>query len=95
MRIIHDAKTIGQLFKETATRWWSRDPFRNAVVISYYTIFSLPGLLVIIVNLTGYFFGKEAVVNKLTGEIQGVIGPEAAQDVAAIIARAWESEGFT
>lgn len=95
MSVIKKAKTIGQLFKDTAVRWWARNPFRNSAVISYYTIFSLPGLLVIIVSLAGYFFGKEAVVEKLTGEIQGVIGPEAARDVAAIIARAWESEGFT
>lgn len=95
MSALQKIKTAGGLFKETAVRWWSRDPFRNSTVISYYTIFSLPGLLVIIVNLTGYFFGKEAVVEKLTGEIQGVIGPEAARDVAGILARAWESEGFT
>lgn len=88
-------KTIAQLFKETTIRWWSRDPFRNSTVISYYTIFSLPGLLVIIVNLTGYFFGKEEVTRRITAEIQGVIGSEAARDVAGILARAWEQEGFT
>lgn len=95
MSALKKIKTTGGLFKETAIRWWSRDPFRNSTVISYYTIFSLPGLLVIIVNLAGYFFGKEAVTEKLTGEIQGVIGPEAAGDVANILARAWEAEGFT
>lgn len=95
MSALHKAKTVGHLFKDTTVRWWSREPFRNSAVISYYTIFSLPGLLVIIVNLAGYFFGKEAVVEKLTGEIQGVIGSEAARDVAGILARAWESEGFT
>ena len=95
MSALQKIKTVGGLFKETTVRWWSRDPFRNSTVISYYTIFSLPGLLVIIVNLAGYFFGKEAVTEKLTGEIQGVIGSEAARDVANILARAWESEGFT
>ncbi len=95
MSLLHNTKTIGQLLKDTTVRWWSREPFRNSAIISYYTIFSLPGLLVIIVNLAGYFFGKEAVVKKLTGEIQGVIGPKAAHDIAEILARAWESEGFT
>lgn len=95
MSALQKIKTTGGLFKETTVRWWSRDPFRNSTVISYYTIFSLPGLLVIIVNLAGYFFGKDAVTEKLTGEIQGVIGPEAAGDVANILARAWEAEGFT
>lgn len=95
MSVMHKTKTTAGLFKDTAVKWWARDPFRNSAVISYYTIFSLPGLLVIIVNLVGYFFGKEAVTTRLTAEIQGVIGQEAAKDVAGILARAWESEGFT
>jgi membrane protein len=95
MSAMHNAKTIGHLLKDTTVRWWAREPFRNSAIISYYTIFSLPGLLVIIVNLAGYFFGKEEVVKKLTSEIQGVIGSEAARDVAGILTRAWESEGFT
>lgn len=95
MTALRKTKTVAGLFKETTVRWWSRDPFRNSAVISYYTIFSLPGLLVIIVNLVGYFFGKEEVTTRLTTEMQGVIGAEAARDVAGILARAWEAEGFT
>lgn len=95
MKFWHLTKTLASLLRETAIRWWARDPFRNSAVISYYTIFSLPGLLVIIVNLAGYFFGREAVTEKLTAEIQDVIGPEAAQDISSILARAWETEGFT
>lgn len=95
MKALRHAKVTAGLFRDTAVRWWARDPFRNSTVISYYTIFSLPGLLVIIVNLAGYFFGREAVTQKLTSEIQGVIGPEAARDVAGILARAWAAEDFT
>ena len=95
MKGLNTIKTIAYLLRDTAVRWWARDPFRNSAVISYYTIFSLPGLLVIIVNLAGYFFGHEVVTQKLTAEIQDVIGPEAARDVAGILARAWEAEGFT
>lgn len=95
MRLLRNIKTLAYLLRDTAVRWWGRDPFRNSAVIAYYTIFSLPGLLVIIVNLAGYFLGRETVTEKLTLEIQDVIGVEAARDVAAILARAWEAEGFT
>jgi membrane protein len=91
----HQLKILASLLRETTVRWWARDPFRNSAVISYYTIFSLPGLLVIIVNLAGYFFGRDAVTQKLTVEIQDVIGAEAANDISSMIARAWETEGFT
>lgn len=95
MKLLRRMRTLAYLLRDTTVRWWARDPFRNSAVISYYTIFSLPGLLVIIVNLAGYFFGHEAVTQKLTAEIQDVIGPDAARDVADILARAWEAEGFT
>ncbi len=54
-------------------------PFASSAVISYYTIFSLPGLLVVIINVAGYFLGKEAVTNQLTAELGGLIGQDAAQ----------------
>ena len=53
-------KSMGSLLKETFTQWINRDPFRNSTVIAYYTIFSLPGLLIIIINLAGYFFEQQA-----------------------------------
>jgi membrane protein len=34
-----------------------KDPFRQSAVIAYYAIFSIPGLLVLIISIAGYFFG--------------------------------------
>lgn len=63
-------------------------PFASSAVISYYTIFSLPGLLVVIINIAGYFLGREAVTNQLTSELGGLIGYEAAQYIQNVIAMA-------
>src|SRR5690606_36261875 len=86
--------TLG-LFKDTFVQWLERDPFRNSTVIAYYTIFSLPGLLVIIINLAGYFFGEEAVTNKISSQVQGMIGADAAKNIEAIIANASHHSGWT
>ncbi|MFO1388711.1 YihY/virulence factor BrkB family protein [Cellvibrio sp.] len=69
-------------------QWLKRDPFRNTAVIAYYTIFSLPGLLVIIINLAGYFYGEEALTRRLSSEIGGIIGGNTAKDIEGIIANA-------
>ena len=37
---------LWQTFKQTFTAFGEMDPFNKSVVIAYYTIFSLPGLLV-------------------------------------------------
>lgn len=88
-------KETGTLFKETFTSWWARDPFRNSTVISYYTIFSLPGLGVIIINLAGYFYGEEAMTNNVSGYIEGMIGSDGATSVENIIQNAYTSGGLT
>ncbi|MGM8228095.1 YihY/virulence factor BrkB family protein [Cellvibrio sp. ARAG 10.3] len=88
-------KSMGSLLKETFTQWINRDPFRNSTVIAYYTIFSLPGLLIIIINLTGYFFEQQAVSDEIDQQIRALVGNKAAQDVQTIVSNASESSGFT
>jgi membrane protein len=84
-----------QLLRETYNEWIEREPFNNSIIIAYYTIFSLPGLLVIIINLAGYFFGYEAVEHKLATQIQGLVGGDAAKDVQDIVAKASASKDST
>lgn len=95
MNVYQLMKNTAGLFKDTFIQWLERDPFRNSTVIAYYTIFSLPGLLVIIINLAGYFFGEEAVTNKISGQVQGMIGADAADNIEAIIANASKHKGWT
>jgi hypothetical protein len=40
---------------------------KKSAVIAYYAIFALPGLLVVIITLAGYFFDSEAVNGQITG----------------------------
>jgi membrane protein len=86
-------KLIGSSLKETFKAWNDRDPFASSAVLAYYTIFSLPGLLVIVVNIAGYFWGKEAVTHEITGQVGGMIGTETAGYIQNIIANASVSNG--
>lgn len=88
-------KTFGKLLVETFREWNEREPFHNSVIIAYYTIFSLPGLLVIIVNLAGYFFGYEAVTNQIATQMQGLVGGDTAADVQEMVTTASESKDTT
>jgi membrane protein len=81
------------LLKETFRKWNEREPFNNSIIIAYYTIFSLPGLLVIIINVAGYFYDKGEVTTQITGQIQGTIGGDTASDVQSIIDKASQNEG--
>lgn len=80
------------LLTETFNRWKDRDPFNNSIIIAYYTIFSLPGLLIIIINIAGYFYDKKDVATQIANQIQQVMGGDTAQDIESIIGKASESK---
>lgn len=76
---------IGNLLKKTTKKWYDRDPFKESAVIAYNTIFSLPGLLVLVITLAGYFFGNEAVSRQLYEQIKGMMGAETADQIQKMI----------
>ena len=80
------------LLKDTFRQWIAREPFNNSIIIAYYTIFSLPGLLIIIINLAGYFYDKQEITTQITNEIQGIVGGDTAKDIESIITKASESK---
>ena len=83
-------ETVFTILKTTSKGWWSKDPFRESAVIAFYSIFSLPGLLVITVSLAGYFFGS-AVVNKhVADQITATLGAETAKQIQNMIVQASE-----
>ena len=79
---------LWDVFKKTAIRWDEANPWRQSAIIAYYSIFSLPALLLIIIVMTGYFFGEDAVSNRLSYQIEDMVGKETASVVESMIANA-------
>lgn len=79
-------KDLPSLLKETYQEWSNDDPWRLSAVVAYYAIFSLPALLVIIINTVGAVWGEDIVQNKLTNEIASALGSDAAESIKSIIA---------
>lgn len=78
-------KHIPKILLETAKKWMAADPFRESAVISYYAIFSIPGLLIIIIWAAGFFFGEELVKGEVNNQIAAIMGGEAAESVEDIV----------
>src|ERR1035437_4949633 len=76
--------------KISSKEWWAKDPFKESAVIAYYAIFSLPGLLVVIITVAGYFFGQEAVNGQIASQITSTMGADTAKQIEDIIARGSE-----
>jgi len=80
------------LLTDTFHVWRIREPFNASIIIAYYTIFSLPGLLVIIINVAGFFYDKAEVGTQISYQIQLVLGGDVASDIESIIGNASERE---
>jgi len=76
--------TLG-LFKEAFKGSMNDNVLQLSAALSYYTIFSLPPLLIIIVSLSGIFFGADAVRGVIFGQIKGLVGNGAALQIQEII----------
>jgi membrane protein len=79
---------LHRVIKTAFRKWFEKDPFRESAVIAYYAIFALPGLLVIIMTLGGYFFGSEAVNNQVAAQFSSTMGAETANQIQDIIIQA-------
>lgn len=78
-------KNDWKLLKETFTGFTDDKGLKLSASLSYYTIFSLGPLLLLLISLVGIFFGREAATGKLFQEINGLIGVQAATQVQEII----------
>ena len=56
--------------------------------LSYYTLFSIAPLLLLVVAIAGLVFGEEAARGELFGQISGLVGPDGARAIEALLASA-------
>ena len=85
-------KDLGGVFKKAFNEWLDKDPFRQSAVIAYYAIFSLPGLLVLIISIAGYFFGKDPVNQNLLAQISSTMGAATAEQIAQVLTKVSETK---
>lgn len=95
MNIIRAGKVAARLLGTAARKWFGRDPFRSSTVVAYYTIFSLPGLLVIIINTAGAVWGEAAIAKRISDQANELIGSDSARAIETIMRNANDSDQLT
>ena len=83
--ISRSAKNIWHLVTETFSEFNNDNGTKLSASLSYYTIFALPPLLIIIISLCSFFFGQEAVRGEIFGQINGLVGNAAALQIQEAI----------
>lgn len=92
----HTAAEWWQLVRD-ATAAWSDDyaPSMGAA-LSYYSVFSLAPLLVIVISIAGLVFGEDAARGEVFAQLRGLLGTESARAVEeTLISLSKPSHGWT
>lgn len=78
-------RNVTGILKDTFNGFMNDKGLKLSASLSYYTVFSLAPLLLLIISLAGAVFGREASEGRIFEEINGLIGNEAAIQVQEII----------
>ncbi len=76
---------VWKLLKETFSEWREDKATNLAAALSYYTIFSLPPLLIIVISIAGAVFGQDQVRQQIVEQIGGLVGSQGGEAVAQMI----------
>ena len=78
-------KSLWSLLKMAIGGFFSDDGLKLSASLSYYTVFSIAPLIIVVISLAGIFFGVEAVQGRIYGQINGLVGNAAAAQIQEII----------
>jgi membrane protein len=84
-------KDLPELLKKTYKEWSDDEAFDLSAIVAYYSVFSLPALLIIIITIAGALFEQEAVQGQISGEIGKMLGKDAGNEIQTMVKNSYVS----
>lgn len=76
------------ILRKAVSNFIDDDSMSYASAIAFYTIFSLPAVLIIALAIGAAFYERNVVEEELLSQVGRLIGPESAKEIRAILAHA-------
>ena len=80
-----NVKRLGKMLKEAFAAWQEDYAPSMGAALSYYTMFSIAPLLLIVIAVAGLLFGEEAARGALVAQLEGLMGNEGARAIESMI----------
>ena len=74
--------------RQAVTAWNNDYAPSMGAALSYYTLFSIAPLILIVVAVAGFAFGDDAARGEIFEQLSGLVGPQGAQAVEALLQHA-------
>ena len=84
----HWVKRLKIVLVESLTSWVDHRASSKGAALAFYTLFSMTPILVVAIAVAGYVFGAEAAQGEIVNQMQGLVGPNGAQAIQALLAAA-------
>jgi membrane protein len=91
--ILSHARGFAGLLWATIYKFFGDGCSTMAAALSFYTFFSLPALLTLVLNLVGRIVDRQEAQHAIVAQVGGLIGTAGAEQVTTIIAHATSGEG--
>ncbi|MCK9387212.1 MAG: YihY/virulence factor BrkB family protein [Sulfuritalea sp.] len=85
---IHWLRRLKIVLVGSLTSWIDHRAASKGAALAFYTLFSLTPILVLAIAVAGYVFGDEAAQGEIVAQVQGLVGPNGAQAIQALLAAA-------
>lgn len=79
-------REVFDTLKKSFTAWNDDNALKLSAALSYYTIFSIGPLIILITGITGIIFGEEAIRGELSSQFQGLMGKAGAKALESFAA---------
>ncbi|MEO6686695.1 MAG: YihY/virulence factor BrkB family protein [Dyadobacter sp.] len=76
------------LLSDSFNEFMNDNGLKLSAALSYYTIFSLAPMLLVIISVLSIFFGRDAIQGELFDQIRGLVGDNAAAQLQEILKNA-------
>jgi membrane protein len=84
-------KVVFNFIKELFAGFSDDKAMKYSASLAYYTVFSIAPILILIISIFGIVLGREAVNRQIFGQINGLVGNEAALQIQQMIAASHKS----
>ena len=74
-------KDLWSILKQSFSDFIDNKVFKLSAALAFYTIFSLPAMLIIVISVSGIFYGREAIEGSLYHQISEFVGNDAALQI--------------
>src|SRR5206468_5515760 len=88
LKRLPSVKEVFHVMRCAVSEWSEHRAASKGAALAFYSLFSLAPILVLVIAVAGFFYGRDAAQGQLLNELRGLVGDSGAQTIQAILAGA-------